>query len=72
MSAKIAICARELLLLISNIPEKGNVCGCEFSDYILVLWGDWMWIAAVLGYTGPKGVHFVRTVCAHCLLFKRV
>ena len=40
--------------------EKENVCGCEFSDCILVLGGDWMWIAVVLGYTGPKGVHLCK------------
>ena len=28
-----------------------------------MLGGDWLWIANVLGYTGPKGVHF----CKDCL-----
>ena len=43
--------------------EKENKCHCEFDDCILVLGGDWAWIASILGYTGPNGVHF----CKDCL-----
>ena len=43
--------------------EKENKCHCEFDDCILVLGGDWAWIASILGYIGPKGVHF----CKDCL-----
>ena len=73
MSAKIAICVRELLRLISISfkSEKENVCSCEFSDRIWCWGGDSMWIAAVLGYTGPKEVHFCKD-CACCLFFEWV
>ena len=42
---------------------KKNKCHCEFDDCILVLGGNWAWIASILGYTGPNGVHF----CKDCL-----
>ena len=43
--------------------EKENICKCEYDDCILVLRGDWVWITAILGLTGPKGLHF----CKDCL-----
>ena len=40
--------------------QKENKCQCQFDDCILILGGDWAWIASILGYTGPKGVHFCK------------
>ena len=44
----------------------------EFDECILVLGGDWMWIATNLGYTGPKDFIFVRTACVNCLIYRKV
>ena len=44
-------------------PTKRKKCECEFDECILVLGGDWMWIATNFGYTGPKLLHF----CKDCL-----
>ena len=46
-----------------NKTTKEKNCKCEFDNCLVVLGGDWLWIANVLGYTGPKGVHF----CKDCL-----
>ena len=42
---------------------KGKNCKCESDNCMVVLGGDWLQIDNMLGYTGPKKVHF----CKDCL-----
>ena len=41
-------------------PQRKKNCKSEFDNCLVVLGRDWLWIANVPGYTGPKGVHFCR------------
>ena len=45
-------------------PEKESKTADEFSECLLVLGGDWQWMASIYGYTGPNGGHF----CKDCLI----
>ena len=47
---------------LDSQPEKESKNADEFSECLLVLGGDWQWMASIYGYTGPNGVHFVKTV----------
>ena len=40
--------------------EKEKQSDCEFQRSLLVLGGDWAWLAVVLGLTGAKGLQFCR------------
>ena len=62
-ASNIPICNTSKTAGSGTHSEKENKCHCEFDDCILVLGRDWAWIALILGYTVPKGVHF----CKDCL-----
>ena len=53
----------------SNFTERASYsvekekCNCEFQRGLLVLGGDWVWFATILGLTGARGLQF----CKDCL-----